>query len=43
MHWGLPHIQVAAALHFDFSGYTPLSIHGLMKLPPKLWRETTKG
>jgi zeaxanthin glucosyltransferase len=28
MHLGLPYIQVAAALHFDFSGYTPLSIYG---------------
>jgi MGT family glycosyltransferase len=27
-HLGLPYIQVAAALHFDFSGYTPLSIYG---------------
>jgi MGT family glycosyltransferase len=28
MHLGLPYIQVAAAMHFDFSGYTPLSIYG---------------
>jgi MGT family glycosyltransferase len=28
MHLGLPYIQVAPALHFDFSGYTPLSIYG---------------
>jgi MGT family glycosyltransferase len=27
-HLGLPYIQVAAALHFDFSGYTPLSLYG---------------
>jgi zeaxanthin glucosyltransferase len=27
-HLSLPYIQVAAALHFDFSGYTPLSIYG---------------
>jgi MGT family glycosyltransferase len=27
-HLGLPYIQVAVALHFDFSGYTPLSIYG---------------
>jgi zeaxanthin glucosyltransferase len=28
MHLGLPYIQLAAAMHFDFSGYTPLSIYG---------------
>jgi zeaxanthin glucosyltransferase len=28
MHLGLPYIQVAVAMHFDFSGYTPLSIYG---------------
>jgi MGT family glycosyltransferase len=28
LHLGLPYIQVAAALHIDFSGYTPLSIYG---------------
>ena len=25
---GMPYIQVAAALHFDFSGYTPLCLYG---------------
>jgi MGT family glycosyltransferase len=25
---GMPYIQVAAAVHFDFSGYTPLCIYG---------------
>ena len=27
-HLGLPYIQVAVALHSDFSGYTPLSFYG---------------
>ena len=25
---GMPYIQVAAAVHFDFSGYTPLCLYG---------------
>ena len=36
MHLSLPYIQVAAALHFDFSGYTPLSIYGW---PPEITAE----
>jgi zeaxanthin glucosyltransferase len=27
MHLGMPYIQVSNALHFDFSGYTPLSVY----------------
>ncbi|HEY0793115.1 MAG TPA: nucleotide disphospho-sugar-binding domain-containing protein [Chthoniobacterales bacterium] len=27
MQLGLPYLQVSAALHFDFSGYTPLTIY----------------
>lgn len=26
MHMGLPYVHVASALHFDFSGHTPLSV-----------------
>jgi zeaxanthin glucosyltransferase len=28
MHLGMPYIHVSAAMHFDFSGYTPLSLYG---------------
>jgi MGT family glycosyltransferase len=28
MQLGMPYIQVAAAAHFDFSGYTPLCLYG---------------
>jgi zeaxanthin glucosyltransferase len=28
MKLGIPYIQVAVALHFDYSGYTPLGIYG---------------
>jgi len=28
IQWGIPYIQVAAAVHFDFSGYTPLCLYG---------------
>jgi zeaxanthin glucosyltransferase len=28
MQLGLPYIRVSAAMHFDFSGYTPLSLYG---------------
>src|SRR6202043_1292674 len=28
MQLGMPYIHVSNALHFDFSGYTPLSIYG---------------
>jgi len=28
IHLGLPYIQIAGALHIDFTGYTPLSIYG---------------
>jgi zeaxanthin glucosyltransferase len=28
MQLGLPYIHVSAAMHFDFSGYTPLSLYG---------------
>jgi UDP:flavonoid glycosyltransferase YjiC (YdhE family) len=28
MRLGLPYVHVSAAMHFDFSGYTPLSLYG---------------